>query len=257
MTKDELITELAKHEELVSTNAPDTFLQHDENFDNKHVFFRPVSDDVVLMTIGLKASNAQARTTGLHILDLAQAEQKKIVGRVTTKLSGLNSGLSQFDHLIALCPEIKTSSPLAGARYLISMVIRCAAICNCEFVGDEGLVEARARLRHVKMNDMQRKIVPVVNERHRFDDGTKSKQKFLGVVRESYLEDQIKKLPELGGVVEMENYERTGCVFTGKAGEDTIEVTLEGQTKAVSLSHALSFLDPLLRQGADAARKVL
>lgn len=257
MTKEELIAELAKHPELVPEGAPDTFLSHNESSKNAHFFFRPIADDLVLMSSVLNASNAQARATGLRILDFAQAQREKSVGPVTSKLSNLDSGYPGLDHLLALGPEVYTSPPVEDARYLIPVAVQCAAVNVCEFVGDEGLVEVRARIRFVRYTDVQRKVTPAANERHRFDNGVRSKQKFRGVTKQEYLEEYIQKLSKLGGVVQMENYERVGCIFSGKPGQDTIEVTLQRQTKAVSLTQSLKFLDVFLRRGEGPAHKEL
>src|SRR6188768_4239710 len=109
MTKDELIAELAKNAELVPTDPPGTFLKRNETFKNLHAFFRPIADDRLLMVWMLNYSNAEARSTGLQILDRAEAAQDQIAGRLTTKLGGLDSGFPQFDHLIALGPGYTTS----------------------------------------------------------------------------------------------------------------------------------------------------
>ena len=257
MTKDELIAGLSKHKDVVATSAPDTFLRRDESTKNLHGFYRAVSDNVVLWTTVLNATNTQATATGLAILDFAQAHLSKITGRITTKLGGLNSGYSQFDHLIALGPGSTESPPLSDARFHLPVAVRCGAINECEFIGDEEVVELRARVHFISLPDMGRAVLPAANERHRFDNGVKSKQKFLGVARQKDLVHHIEKLPKLGGVVEMENYQRVGCVFLGKAGEDIIEVTLEGKARKVPLAQSLKFLDTLLHRGVEASRKEL
>ncbi|HEY6726502.1 MAG TPA: hypothetical protein VI197_20850 [Polyangiaceae bacterium] len=257
MTKEELIAEIAKHHEVAPTDAPDTFLNHDESFKNFHGFFRVVADDVVLTTSVMNAASSQAWTTALRILDFAQAQQDRIIGRATTKLAGLDSDLPRFDHLIAMGPELSTSPPLRDARFLTRVTVTCGAIDACEFMGDEGVVELRARVRNVSVSDTQRKIEPAVNARHRFDDGRKSKQKFLAVTRQVELAADFRKLVEVGGVVELENYERVGCVAVGKAGADSIEIRLEGVSRAVPVTRALKFLDVFLRRGVEPARKEL
>ncbi len=257
MTKDEIIAELAKHEELVPSETPDTFLRHDESFDNLHMFFRVIADDVVFESSVMKASSVQARSTALKVLDLAQRSYEEIANRMTTKLSGLDSDFPQFDHLVAIGPGRSTSPPIKGARYLIPVTTKCGPINKCEFVGDEEVVEVRARLMKVLISDITRAVEPVVNERHRFDNGVKSKQKFLGVARQRDLIRHVEKLPKLGGVVEMENFERIGCVVVGQQGQDTLELNVEGQTRKASLEQALSFFDTFLTQGAEAGMKEL
>ena len=257
MTKEELIAELARLPEVVLTDAPGTFLRHDEAFKNLHAFLRPVADDVVLMAWLLNYSSAEARRVGPGILNFAEAALDRIRGRVTTKLSGLDIGFPQFDHLVALGPDLDASPPFGGARFLIPVTVECGAVNTCEFMGDEALVELRARLRNITIGDIERDIEPAANARHRFDDGSKSRQKFLGVTQQQDLEAYLEKLPKLGGVVEMENYERIGCAFVGKTGQATIEVTVEGNTHSVPLARSLKFLDALLRKGIEAARKEL
>lgn len=257
MTKDELIAELAKHNEVVPTDAPDTFLKHAASNNNLHAYFRPIAADLVLMTWLRNYSNTQARTTGPRILDFVQAAQDQLAGRVTTKLGGFASDSPQFDHVVALGPGVSSSAPLKDARYLIPAVVECGEINGCELAGDEDIGELRARRLHLSVGDGMREIVPAVNVRHRFDNGMKSKQKFLGVSRQKDVEGYLGKLPNLGGVVEMENYERVGCVFLGKAGQDTIEVTLERNTRTVPLERSLKFLDVLLHKGVEAARQEL
>jgi len=257
MTKEELIAEIAKHKDVVPTDASDTFLNHDESFKNFHGFYRVIADDMVLTASVMNAASAQARTTALRILDFAQLKQADIRGRTTTKLSGLDSDLPQFDHLVAMGPELSTSPPLRDARFLTRVIITCGAINACEFMGDEAVVELRARVRNLSVGDIQREIEPAVNARHRFDDGRKSKQKLLAVTRQVELEADFRKLTEIGGVVEIENYERVGCAVVGKSGSDTLEVTLEGSTRAVPVTQALKFLKVFLRRGADLARQEL
>src|SRR5687767_7214671 len=111
MTKEELIAEIAKQDQIARIDAPDTFLRQ-ESFKNQHMFFRVADDDVVLMVSMMNATTAEARSAGPQILDFAQATLTQIAGRLITKLRGLDSGFSQFDHLIALGPEVKTSPPL-------------------------------------------------------------------------------------------------------------------------------------------------
>lgn len=257
MTKNDLIAQIGKHEEVVATEVPGTFLRHQASFNNLHSFFRVVADDLVFMVSLMNASSAQAQTAGLCILDFAQVAQQHISGRETTKLSGLDVEFPDFDHLVALSPSLKSSPPLREARFLIPITVRCAAVNVCEFIGDEPIVELKARCNYVNIADTTRKIEPAVNSRFRFDNGQKSKQKFLAVTRQKDLVADIGKLQQLGGVVELENYERVGCVLLGKAGQSTIEVTLEGNTRAVPAERSVKFLDVFLRQGVEAARKEL
>jgi hypothetical protein len=257
MTKDELIAEITKHEEIVPTADPNTFLKRREAFKNLHAFFRPVADDCVIMAWLLNYSTAEANATGPRILDFAQAARDQFMGRVTTKLPWPDSGFPQFDHFIALGPEHSTSPPLREAFSLVPAIVACGIVNACEFMGDEDVVELRARLRNVSIGDIQRNIEPAANSRFRFDNGTKSKQKFLAVTRHKELEADIGKLQKLGGVVELENYERVGCVLLGKAGQSTIEVTLEGEARTVPAERSVKFLDVFLRQGVEAARKEL
>ena len=257
MTKDELIAELAKLGELAPTDSPDTFLKHREGSKNLHAFFRPVADDLVLMAWMLNYATAQARETGPRILDFVQAAKEQLAGRVTAKWSWPQSGFHEFDHVVALGPKVSLSPPLADARFLVPVTVECALVNACEFMGDEEMVELRARLRNVSVGDIQRSIEPAANSRFRFDNGMKSKQKFLAVTRHKDLVADIGKLQKLGGVVELENYERVGCVLLGKAGQETIEVTLEGDTRPVPAERALKFLDVFLRHGVQAARQEL
>lgn len=257
MTKDELIAELAKLGELAPAGSPDTFFKHREGTKNLHAFFRPVADDLVLMAWMLNYETAQARETGPRILDFVQGAKDQVAGRVTTKWSWPHSGFREFDHVVALGPKVSLSPPLADARFLVPVTVECALVNVCEFMGDEDMVELRARLRNVSIGDIQRNIEPAANSRFRFDNGTKSKQKFLAVTRHKELVADIGKLQKLGGVVELENYERVGCVLLGKAGQSTIEVTLEGEARTVPAERSVKFLDVFLRQGVEAARKEL
>jgi hypothetical protein len=255
MTLDELTKSVSALKDVKPTRDPRTF-QYKVPFAKKNTFFfvRPLAEDLVLASSVMGADDDRAVEFGLLLLDKGQQHAAKAKEGLATKVSGVDWGLGSFDTLLLLGPAVVKFGVIKDDYFLRPRTVLVHAINHIEYSGDETEAEAIVRRGHVLLADVTREITPVIFLRYHKETGQRS-AKFLAIAKHEYTTTLINQMPQDGGTVELENYERVRLALAATQGASQLEVTFDGKTAKLSVSDALKLMDTLTMKGAEAAKK--
>lgn len=214
-------------------------------------FLRPVRDDLVLFA---SAKNVVNETAAIDhagkVLDYVEGRIDEIVGRDVTKLEPFSGGPPWADAVACLGPAV-AQTIVAKGSFLMPITYDVYPINHVELAGDETQAEATVRKKAVILNDLTRVIDPVVFARYRLANGSKSAKHFA-IGKKADVAELIGRAAEVGGHLEFENFERKrGRIQVETAGA-TLDVTVEGATRKLSLDDTLSLFDTMTTKGAAA-----
>jgi hypothetical protein len=258
MKRAEMFNKLAKLEGWETVpELEDTFIErvpYDEQ--NTIQYIRPIVDDIALATSTRNLPDDQAFSHVSRLLAFGTTNLDKLRASDVTRISPYDSGIKKFDSFVGFAPSIAqflTEDNAFGNR-LLECTWSCYAINHIEFSGTESEPEAFARLKTAKLVDLKRSPTPAIFCRYRKLSGQRS-HKHLAIATLAETKGIIEQLPEDGGIVELENWERTRLTLIVEGDKRKIEATFGGETRPVSVKAALELMEVLTTKGAKAAEK--
>lgn len=213
-------------------------------------FYRPVDTDTVLGTSVMNLELPAAQELANATLAFASDVELPATDFALWKYSGLSCPGVGFDTLLARSASVAEFRGIPKADFLSKITLGYYPIMGFEFCGDETVPEAQARLSFMKISDATRDPAPALAGRFRKQSGARSKNKFMGVMRESALVKLVRELPKDGGNVEVENFEHEQCTFEGKSGSPEVTARFLGEQRAQGVDDAVAFLHDFARRGA-------
>jgi len=251
-TREERLAEILALKDVEALDEATTIYQ--VPFSDTYFFLRPTGDGIVWATSVKGASRETA-------IEVAQATFEKASGFTApasdaVKVAEAPLGVSPFafDAFMILGPEVHGFSAIEGDDFLKPMTFTVQPIHRCELCGDETVAEARARLKHLRYNTIDRPPQPAISGRYQTQDGKRSRNKQLGVTHYERIAELIRDLPRDGGTVEIDNFEHTRCIFRGERGKPEITVTVGDVAEQTDTDGALGIFDRLVTQGTEAGR---
>lgn len=254
MTKDELVEEVSKLKRVATVpGVPGTFMERVPMRPVFH-FLRPATDDVVLMTSVMNAKDeAAAITHADHVLTFGAENLSRILSKPVVRIEPFDSGHPKFTAFVALAPSIMNFF-IGEGKFLKKVTTGCFAINAIEFSGDETQDEAVIRRKHAIFSDLDREPTPVIFARYQKQTGQRSEH-YLAILKRERAADFIREMPRDGGVVELENWQRSRMTLTTDKGNSLLEVTFDGKTKSLPVEDAVKLMDELVLRGVEAAQK--
>lgn len=215
-------------------------------------FFRPFAEDVVHFASVRNAPEDAAVALAVAVLDTLGTRWPEVADREVAKLVPWKAGPPFADALLVLGRGVaKKSAP--GGHFLPSRTVAAYPIHHIEFTGEETAAEATVRMKDAALNDVARTPSPIVFCRYKLDSGGGSAKHFA-VAPASTVLAVLRDVVREGGRLELENFEREGCVFTAKRQSDRIDARVANVERTMSHDDAVALFHKLTTGGIAAVR---
>jgi hypothetical protein len=260
MKLEEIVTKIGKIQgwERVS-ELPGTFVERVPYSDKNTLrYLRPVTAKAVVATSTQNTPEGKSLALADKLLTFAAKRLSELFESPVSKFTPFDSGIRKFDSLLGLGPRVAQfyAADTPFGHKLAELTVLVYAVNHIEFAGSETEPEAAARKKKVRLGDLKREITPVVFARYQKLNGQRSRS-HLAIGSYGEVENLVRELPEDGGVVEMENWERVRFTITADKGKKKkLEATFANETRPISLKGALELMEQLTHADANAAEKV-